>query len=207
MAMFYAIDLFGTAVFAVSGAVVASRKEMDIFGVLVLATVTAVGGGTLRDLLLGVRPVFWIADPTYLLVACLAALVRVFVGRFRFMRNKTLVVSDAIGLAFFCVMGAYKGLVAGTPTGIPVLLGTMTGVFGGIFRDLLAGEVPLILRGDLYATCAAAGAGTFELLWRLGFDPFAAGWIAMAVALILRLGALRWHWNLPPLPLIGPGED
>jgi uncharacterized membrane protein YeiH len=204
--MFYLIDLFGTAVFAVSGAIVASRKEMDIFGVLVLAVVTATGGGTLRDLLLGIEPVFWIADPTYLLVASLAALLRVFVGPLPFARQQTLVVSDAIGLAFFCVLGAYKGLQAGAPVGIPVILGMMTGVFGGILRDVLAGEVPLIFRRDLYATCAAAGAGVFELSWRLGWDPVVGGWIAMAVALFLRLGAIRWHWGLPAVPLRGSSD-
>ena len=195
--MFYLIDLFGTAVFAISGAVVASRKEMDIFGVLVLATVTATGGGTLRDLLLGADPVFWIGDPTYILVASLAALLRVFVGPVPFMKQKTLVISEAIGLAFFCVHGAQKALEAGVPMGIPVILGMMTGVFGGIIRDILAGDVPLIFRRDLYATCAAVGAGAFELMWRLGMDPRPAGWIAMAVALVLRLGAIRWHWGLP----------
>lgn len=205
--MFYLIELFGTAVFAVSGAVVASRKEMDVFGALVLATVTAIGGGTLRDLLLGIEPVFWIADPTYLLVASLAALLRVFVGRIRFMKGTTLVVSDAIGLAFFCVLGAHKALVAGVPVGIPLILGMMTGVFGGIIRDILANDVPLIFRHDLYATCAAAGAGAYELMWRQGVDPHLAGWVAMAVALGLRLGAIRWHWSLPAVPLVGHGDD
>jgi len=195
--MFYLIDLFGTAVFAISGAVVAARKEMDIFGALVLATVTAIGGGTLRDLFLGIEPVFWITDPTYILVASLAALLRVFAGPIPFMKQKTLVISDAIGLAFFCVLGAHKALVAGVPLGIPVILGMMTGVFGGILRDMLAGDVPMIFRRDLYATCAAAGAGVFELMWRLGIDPHLAAWTAMAVALFLRLGAIRWSWGLP----------
>lgn len=205
--MFYLIDLFGTAVFAISGAVVAARKEMDIFGVLVLATVTAIGGGTLRDLLLDAHPVFWIEDPTYILVASGAALARIFIGPMPFARQKTLIVSDAIGLAFFCVLGSWKALTYGAPVGIPVLLGMMTGVFGGILRDIMAGDVPLIFRRDLYATCAMAGAGIYELLWRMNWDPQWAGWIAMTVALAMRLGAVRWHWGLPAIPLRNLGDQ
>ena len=191
------IDLFGVAVFAISGALVAGRKQMDLFGVIVLAIVTGIGGGTLRDLVLGTTPVFWVHQPIYILVAAGAALGTVGTRRFIPMRRNVLLVADAIGLAFFCVLGAAKAVQAGVGPGIPMLMGVMTGVVGGVIRDLLAGEVPLILRHDLYATVAVVGAGLFELLIALGLPTPVAVWVGMLVALGLRLGAIRWHWGLP----------
>jgi uncharacterized membrane protein YeiH len=191
------IDLFGVAVFAVSGALVAGRRQMDLFGVVVLAIVTGIGGGTLRDLLLGSTPVYWIHDPVYILVGAGAALATVALRRVVPLRRNVLLVADAIGLAFFCVLGAVKALQAGAGPMIPMLMGVMTGVVGGVIRDLLAGEVPLVLRHDLYATVAVVGAGLFELLVAVGVPVTAAVWAGMAVALGLRLGAIRWHWGLP----------
>ncbi len=191
------IDLFGVAVFAISGALVAGRKQMDLFGVIVLAIVTGIGGGTLRDLLLGSTPVFWIHDPTYILVAAGAAILTVVSAPFLSHRQNLLLVADAIGLAFFCVLGAAKALEAGTGPLIAMLMGVMTGVVGGLIRDLLAGEVPLILRRDLYATAAVAGAGLFALLTTLGISLAVAVWAGMLTALALRLAAIRWHWGLP----------
>lgn len=191
------IDLFGVAVFAISGALLAGRKQMDLFGVIVLAIVTGIGGGTLRDLLLGVTPVFWIHDPVYILVAAGTAGLTVVSAPFLSHRQDLLLVADAIGLAFFCVLGAAKALEAGTGPLIAMLMGVMTGVVGGVIRDLLAGEVPLVLRRDLYATAAVAGAGLFALLTTLGISPTVAVWAGMLTALALRLAAMRWHWGLP----------
>lgn len=191
------IDLFGVGVFAISGALVAGRKQMDLFGVLVLAIVTGIGGGTLRDLLLGSTPVFWIHQPIYILVAAGAALGTVATRRIVPLRRNVLLVADAFGLAFFCVLGAAKAVQAGAGPLIPMLMGTMTGVVGGVIRDVLAGDVPLILRRDLYATAAVAGAGLFELLIALNVPITVAVWAGMLAALGLRLGALRWHWGLP----------
>lgn len=191
------IDLFGVAVFAISGALVAGRKQMDLFGVIVLAIVTGIGGGTLRDLVLGSTPVFWINQPIYILVAAGAALGTVGTRRFIPLRRNVLLVADAIGLAFFCVLGAAKAVQAGAGPTIPMLMGVMTGVVGGVIRDLLAGEVPLILRHDLYATVAVVGAGLFELLIALGAPTPVAVWVGMLTALGLRLGAIKWHWGLP----------
>ena len=190
-------DLFGVAVFAISGALVAGRKRMDLFGVLVLAIVTGIGGGTLRDLVLGSTPVFWVVQPVYVLVAAGAALATVGTRRFIPSRRGVLLVADASGLAFFCVMGAAKAVEAGAGPGIPILMGVMTGVVGGVIRDLLAGEVPLILRHDLYATVAVVGAGLFELLHGVGVSFQVAAWSGMIAALALRLAAIRWHWGLP----------
>ena len=191
------LDLFGVAVFAISGALVAGRKQMDLFGVIVLAIVTGIGGGTLRDLLLGSIPVFWIHDPVYIMVAAGAAVLTVVSAPHLSHRQNLLLVADAIGLAFFCVLGAAKALEAGTGPLIAMLMGVMTGVVGGVIRDLLAGEVPLILRRDLYATAAVAGAGLFAILTTLGISPNMAVWAGMLTALALRLAAIRWHWGLP----------
>lgn len=191
------IDLFGVAVFAISGALVAGRKQMDLFGVIVLAIVTGIGGGTLRDLVLGTTPVFWVNQPIYILVAAGAALGTVGTRRVIPLHSNVLLVADAIGLSFFCVLGAAKAVQAGAGPTIPMLMGVMTGVVGGVIRDLLAGEVPLILRHDLYATVAVVGAGLFELLIALGAPMPVAVWVGMLVALGLRLGAIKWHWGLP----------
>jgi uncharacterized membrane protein YeiH len=176
---------------------VAGRKQMDLFGVIVLAIVTGIGGGTLRDLLLGITPVFWINQPIYILVGAGAALGTVATRRIVPLRRNVLLVADAIGLAFFCVLGAAKAVQAGAGPTIPMLMGVMTGVVGGVIRDLLAGEVPLILRHDLYATAAVVGAGTFELLIALNVPLTVAVWVGMLAALGIRLGAIRWHWGLP----------
>jgi len=198
--MIQAIDLFGVAVFAISGALVAYRKEMDLFGVIVLAIVTGIGGGSLRDLLLGSLPVFWIQQPIYIIVAATTAVGTVMVVRFtraKPIARTLLLVADAIGLAFFSVLGAAKALQAGAGPVIVTLMGVMTGVVGGVIRDLLAGDIPLVLRHDLYASCAVVGAGLFELLLAMGAPVNLAVWAGLLSALALRLAAIRWHLGLP----------
>jgi len=200
--MIQTIDLFGVAVFAISGALVAARKQMDLFGMIVLAVVTGIGGGTLRDLLLGV-PVFWINQPVYILVGTGSAVAAAILGRFVTLGRWPLLAADALGLAFFCVLGAAKALQAGAGPVIVTLMGVMTGVVGGVVRDILSGEVPLILRHDLYATCAVVGAGTFEILLAIGVPIELAVWVGMLAALALRLAAIRWHLGLPVVALAG----
>jgi uncharacterized membrane protein YeiH len=154
----YLLDLLGVAVFAVSGALAAGRKGLDMLGVIVIAVVTAVGGGTLRDLLLDRHPIFWIADPTYLVVISVSALLTLSYVRRRPPPGNSLLIADALGLALFTIMGAQIAEGAGLSPIIIVLMGTMTGVAGGVLRDVLSAEVPFILRRDLYATAAIAGA-------------------------------------------------
>ncbi len=194
--MIQIIDLCGVGIFAVSGALVAGRKQMDLFGVVVLAIITGIGGGTLRDLLLGV-PVFWIQQPVYISIGTGAALATVFISRFRTLGSLPLLVADAAGLAFFCVLGAAKAMQAGAGPGVVTLMGAMTGIVGGVLRDILSGDVPLVLRHDLYATCAVAGAGIFELLMALGTPGGVAVWAGLLTTLGLRLAAIRWHLGLP----------
>lgn len=194
--MIQAIDLFGVGVFAISGALVAGRKQMDLFGVVVLAIITGIGGGTLRDLLLGV-PVYWVHQPVYIAVGIGAALATAASARFWTIGRLPLLLADAIGLAFFCVLGAAKALQTGASPGIVTLMGVMTGIVGGVIRDMLSGEVPLVLRHDLYATCAVLGAGLFEILIAVGAPTEVAVWMGLLSALALRLAAIRWHLGLP----------
>lgn len=197
MSMIFLLDLFGTAVFAASGALAAGRKELDLFGVLVLAIVTAIGGGTLRDLTLGLTPVFWITQPLYVWVASAAGLVTVMLTRTGLLPRRLLPLADALGLATFCVVGAERAADAGAGPAIAALMGVMTGVAGGIIRDVLSGEVPHVLRRELYATAAFAGAATTTGLLQTPADPSIAIWCGLVVALALRLAALRWKLSLP----------
>ncbi|WP_440998118.1 trimeric intracellular cation channel family protein [Arhodomonas sp. SL1] len=197
MAVIFWLDLFGTAVFAASGALAAGRKDLDLFGVLVLAVVTAIGGGTLRDLTLGLTPVFWIERPVYLWVASAAGLLTVVLTRTALLPARLLPLADALGLATFCVIGAEQARAAGTGPGIAALMGVMTGVAGGLIRDVLTGEVPRVLRRELYATAALAGSLTTVALLELQAPPSLAVWCGLLVALALRLAAIRWRLSLP----------
>lgn len=195
--MLHLLDLAGIVVFAISGALVAGRKRMDFFGVMVLAVVTAVGGGTLRDLLLGIRPVFWVADPTPILAAVAAAAVTVGAARLLQRTMTVLLVADAFGLALFTVLGTEKALACGAPPVIAVLLGTMSGTAGGMARDVLCGEIPLILRKEIYATAALVSGASFALLSRAGAGELWAVFGGVAPGLVLRLAAIRWQLGLP----------
>jgi uncharacterized membrane protein YeiH len=193
----YTADLTGVAVFAVSGALAAERKGLDIFGVIVIASVTAIGGGTVRDLLLNRDPIFWIADPHYLIVIAAAAVLTAFTsGAFRPPAN-ALLVADALGLGLFTLSGALIAETAGLSPIIVVLMGTMTGAAGGVIRDLLTADIPLILRRDIYATAAIAGVALYLVLRALGMkQPWAFG-IGMAAVVLLRLLAIQLRWQLP----------
>jgi len=196
--MIYWLDLFGVAVFAVTGALAAGRKSMDLFGVMVLATVTAIGGGTMRDLFLGVRPVFWVDQPVYLMVITGAALATVGLQRrLGFLLDKPLIYFDAFGLALFAVIGAQKALMLGAPALVCIVMGVMTGTFGGVIRDTISDKFPLIFRSDIYATCAVLGAGVYVGLMKLGLGESLAVSVGLLAGLGLRLAAIRWHLTLP----------
>lgn len=192
------LDWLGIAVFAVTGALVASRKEMDVFGFALLASVTGVGGGTVRDLLLGRLPVFWVKEPAYILVCVIVAVVLFFTAHLSESRYRLLLWLDAVGLATFAVVGAERALLADAGPVIAVAMGVVTGTFGGIMRDVLGGEVPLILRKEIYVTAALAGATMLVALLGIGVPrPLAltAGFVA---TLMVRGLALWFGWSLPP---------
>ncbi|MEX1221093.1 MAG: trimeric intracellular cation channel family protein [Idiomarina sp.] len=197
-AIFYTIDHLGVAVFAISGTLLAFRKKMDGFGVVVLASVTAIGGGTTRDLILDL-PVFWVADPNYLYTVLAAAAATIIWMRFRaFIHTTTLLFADAVGLAFFTIMGAQKALESGFPPIIAVVMGTISACFGGMLRDVLARDIPLVLKGELYATTCLAGASAYVLAVQIGpLWALAAGFVT---TLFLRLAAIKWRLSLPVFP-------
>jgi len=191
------LDLVGVAVFAVSGVLAARTRGLDLLGVIVIAAITAIGGGTLRDLLLNRHPIFWITDARYLTVVIASALLTVGYVRVRPPPGKALLVADALGLALFALSGAQVAEAAQCPPIIVVLMGTMTGVAGGVLRDVITAQVPLILRRDIYATAAIVGVVLYLLLQALGLHrprAFAAGIVSV---IALRLLAIRWDLQLP----------
>ena len=197
----YILDLLGVAVFAISGALAAGRKSLDLLGVLVIAVVTAIGGGTIRDLLLDRHPIFWIADPTYLIVIFVSAMItlvyaRVY-ARARPAPGTSLLIADALGLAIFTFIGARIAESAGHSAIIIVLMGTITGVAGGVLRDVLSAEVPMILRRDVYATAAIVGASLYLLAQGIGIAQPVAAFIGVAAVAILRFLAILRGLRLP----------
>jgi uncharacterized membrane protein YeiH len=201
-ALLRALDLAGVAVFAVSGALAGGRKRLDLFGVFVVAVVTAIGGGTLRDLLLGRLPVFWVGEPVYLAVVAAAAAATVLFTRRRTPNARRLLVADALGLALFSVSGAQVAEMVTTSKLVVVLMGTSTAAAGGLLRDVLCGEVPLILRGrELYATAALAGASAYVGLGAAGLARPSAAAAGVATTLALRLASLRRGLTLPAYEL------
>ena len=203
MSWFYAFDLFGVAVFAISGALVAGRKSMDLFGVLVIAIVTSLGGGTLRDTILDNHPVVWIRDDLYILVAVLAALgTIVWVRLTRPIHETGLLVADAFGLAIFTVIGTQVALAQSVPISAAVIMVVMTGVAGGVIRDIICNEIPLIFHREIYATACIVGSLVYIVLSRLETPADLDVAIAVSTVLAIRLAAIRWHLELPRFHLL-----
>ena len=193
----YLADMAGVAVFAISGALAAGRKSLDWLGVLIISVVTAVGGGTLRDMLLGNQPVFWIQDPTYLYVIIGATMLTLLYSRYHKPPFRFLLMADAAGLALFAILGAIISERFGVSWIIVVIMGTMTGVAGGIFRDVLTDEVTLIVRRDFYATAAIAGIMLYLLLKYFGLPQTPSAILGMATVISLRLAAIFKGLRLP----------
>jgi uncharacterized membrane protein YeiH len=191
------LDLVGIFVFGITGALVGVRKRLDVFGIQVLALVTGLGGGFLRDVLIGATPPAALADWRYLAVPVVAGLITFFlhpgIGRVERLVN----VFDAAGLALFCVTGARKALDYGRSPLSAALLGTISGIGGGVIRDVLSGRVPVVLRSEIYATPAFLGAGIVVVAYAAGYK---ASWVALvgaAVCFLIRLIAIRRGWNAP----------
>ncbi|RVT44745.1 trimeric intracellular cation channel family protein [Rheinheimera sediminis] len=194
---FHWFDLLGIAVFAISGTLAAWRKQMDGFGVIVLATVTAIGGGTLRDLILD-SPVIWLTNNSYFLAIFTAATLTILLVRNRLViPNNTLQIADAFGLAFFVIMGTQKAMDHGTSDFVAIMLGTMSGVCGGMIRDVLCREIPMVFRGELYAITCIFGGLVYVQLLSFGVDQMPAMLSGMIALLALRLAAIRWHLTIP----------
>ncbi|MGV3486360.1 MAG: trimeric intracellular cation channel family protein [Planctomycetaceae bacterium] len=197
--LFYYFDLAGVAIFAASGVLAARDRDLDLLGIMVVATLTAIGGGTVRDLLLDRHPIFWVADSMYLVVIIAAAILTVGYLRVFPPPGNAFQVADALGLSLFAMNGAKLALATQHPLMIVVVMGAMTGVAGGILRDVITARVPLILQRELYATAAVAGIAVYLTLQSLAVRHVFAFSAGMLVVVSLRLLAIRWGLNLPVL--------
>lgn len=196
LSILYYFDLLGTLVFAITGMLAARRKQLDLFGTVVIAMVTAIGGGTLRDLILGV-PVFWTQNDLYIYVVVISALMLFFFARYKRLPVRLLLWSDGLGLAVFTVIGAQKAMMLGYSDPIIIMTGIMTGVVGGVIRDVLVGEVPLIFRKEIYATASFLGASALALMAHFQIDMDVAVVIAIVIVFAMRMTAIQLNLSLP----------
>lgn len=194
----FIIELIGTVAFAISGIRLAAYKQFDLFGAYTIGLVTAIGGGTLRDVLLDI-PVFWMQTPIYLAVTGLSLLVVIIFRRLLISMNRMLFIFDTIGLALFVVIGIQKSLAADYPMWVAIVMGVITGAFGSVVRDILINEEPLFFRKDVYATACMAGGGVYWLTTECGGSPVLSQSLCGLTIIILRMLALRFNWSLPQL--------
>lgn len=194
-------DLIGTIVFAISGAIAARQHKMDLFGMFVLAFVTGVGGGTLRDVMIGSTPVFWMKQPIYVLMITLAVLITaIFRNRITSASwQKGLLIFDAIGLGVFTVIGVQKGIDFGLHPMICVALGAITGCFGGLIRDILRNEVPIILQKEVYVTASLFGGIIFILFREGGFESYWIDVATVTTVIAIRMFTIRFNLHLPKI--------
>lgn len=191
------LDFAGVAVFAATGALAASRKQLDIVGFIFLAAITGIGGGTLRDVILGKLPVFWIQQPVFIAVCVIVAIGIFFTAHLVEFRYRLLLWLDAVGLASYCVMGTMIGLEYGISPFAAIVTGVMTATFGGIFRDVISGEKSVLLSDEIYISAALLGAACFALLTSISIDKNIAIVISFILAFGLRAAALKFAWTTP----------
>ncbi|MEL6304800.1 MAG: trimeric intracellular cation channel family protein [Bacteroidota bacterium] len=190
-------DILGTIAFAISGVLVAMDKRLDLFGVLIIAFVTAIGGGTLRDLLIGNTPVTWIQDLTYVIVIPITVVLAIlFAKQLKFLR-RSLFLFDTIGMGLYTMVGIEKGLEVNLAPVICIALGTMTASFGGVLRDILCNEIPVIFRREIYATACIAGGGLYFLLMLFNTPEKIAYAIGVLAVIAIRIWAVKMNIGLP----------
>ncbi|WP_298481012.1 trimeric intracellular cation channel family protein [uncultured Maribacter sp.] len=196
--MFYfVIDILGTIAFAISGVLVAMEKKLDLFGVFIIAFVTAVGGGTLRDVLIGNVPVTWIKEPVYMVIIAITVVFAIiFVNKLKYLR-KSLFLFDTIGIGFYTLIGIEKGISANLVPIMCVVLGTITACFGGVIRDILCNEIPVIFRKEVYATVCILGGGIYFLLSLTPIKPDYVFMFAIISIITLRIIAVKYNITLP----------
>ena len=192
----YILDLIGTVVFAITGALAAKEHKMDVFGMFILAFVTGVGGGTLRDMMIGSTPVFWMKNPFYILMIVLGVVLPIVFKKMSEWK-KSILFFDAIGLGVFTVIGLEKGIDFGLHPVIAVALGAVTGCFGGLIRDILRNQIPAVLHKEIYATASLTGGIMFFVLNYLGFHNDLVAVLTAFIVFIIRVLALKYRWELP----------
>jgi uncharacterized membrane protein YeiH len=191
------MDILGTAAFAISGALAAFQKRLDIFGVLIITFATAVGGGTIRDVLIGNTPVSWMKDQQAILVVFSSYIIALFFRKQLQYFPRTLAIFDAVGLGFATIVGLQKGLQVNLSPSICVALGMITGCFGGVLRDVLLNEIPLVFRADIYASASLFGGALYFILTHFQTPAETASTFAVATVVGTRLAAMQFKWNLP----------
>ena len=196
--LLFVIEVLGTVAFAISGIRLAATKGFDWFGAYTVGLVTAIGGGTLRDLLLDI-PVFWMQTSWYLVVTGLSLATVIVFRSLLVSRDRILFVFDSIGLALFCVIGIQKTLAAGYPMWVATAMGVITGAFGGVIRDILINDEPIIFQKDIYATACFAGGIVYWIMSLTGASQLAQGLACAAVVILIRILAVRFSWSLPVL--------
>ena len=195
--IYLTVDILGTVAFAISGVLVAMEKRLDLFGVGIIALVTAIGGGTLRDLLIGHTPVTWTTTPLYMYIILGTVVVTIlFQSRLKYLR-KSLFLFDTIGIGFYTMIGISKGMEAGLEPLICITLGTITASFGGVLRDILCNEIPVIFRKEIYATACILGGVGYFLLQQTVMPEGYAYLLGVVIVIGLRLAAVRYHIALP----------
>lgn len=202
----FIIEVLGTIAFAISGIRLAATKNFDWFGAYIVGFVTAIGGGTLRDLLLDI-PVFWTQTWWYLAVTGLSLAAVIAFQNALVSRDKILFLFDSVGLALFCVIGIQKTLAVGYPMWVATIMGITTGAFGGVIRDILINEEPLVFRKDIYATACLAGAMVYWVIMVCGGSAMAQQLACAIVVIILRILALRYNLSLPVLHQSAKSKD
>lgn len=199
MNIIYCIDLLGTMVFAVSGAMAANRREIDIFGATFMGFVTAIGGGSLRDLFLNIRPV-WVEDGNYLIAIFVGVFISIIANKQLYNWAKTLNLFDALGIGFFTVVGTQKSLDYGSSNIAAMMFGMFSAAMGGVIRDTLMNETPLILRKEIYASACLSGALLFVILEYFGMERGWNAFLSAACVFMIRLISVKYNLSLPSVP-------
>jgi len=195
--LIYYFDLIGTFVFAISGVLTASEKKFDVFGASVIAFVTAIGGGTLRDILIGDSPVGWIKDLNYLYIIIIAIVVSLFFKKRVIQLRNTLFLFDTVGIGVFTIIGVQKSLNFGISPIIAIMMGTISAVFGGVIRDILTNETPLIFRKEIYATPCILGGAIYLTLLHFNINIQLVSFMTAVLIIGVRLLAVKKKWALP----------
>lgn len=202
LSLFNMLDLLGTVAFAISGALAAMNRKLDLFGIFIIAFVTSIGGGTLRDILIGQTPVMWMENTIYIyFIGAVTVLAIIFRNKIYYLK-KSLFLFDTIGLGVFTITGVETGIQNNLDPIICIALGTMTGTFGGVIRDILVVEIPVIFRKEIYATASITGGLTFILLYNLGVNTDLIYIVTSLIIITIRLIVVKYHISLPSFHLL-----
>ncbi len=201
MNFFSTLDLIGTFVFAISGTIVAGEKRLDLFGAAFIGFVTAIGGGTLRDMMIGISPVSWTSSTSYLYVIVLAVLITFILKEQIFQFRRTIFVFDTIGIGVFTIIGVEKALANGISTPVAIIMGILTAVAGGVIRDTLTNQVPQVFRKEIYATACFAGAVVYIVLKRFGVQPEINQVATILIIIGIRVISVKQKLSLPKMDL------